>query len=701
MQNLQKTVKPERVFINGLVTKDTHHSHFKVVRLEKDPVRCVLIDFGLTEKEVTTYVFLAKHGPMKGGEIAKLTKTQKAQTYRMLKSLQSKGLVETTLESPARFAAVQFEKFIDLNIKTKQEEALLLEKTKSELLEHWRKTDTRSFGSELEIEKFAAIEGKQKIYPKIAQMVREAKDRFSAMINIDELARADRYGLFESVFEHPQKSNIQFRFVVDLNEKNLQTTKALLNVIPKIHINIKSKREDTDLRFSPRIVIRDNEEILFFITPRNLLNVPDQNEVCLWTNCHELVQAFSTAFEDAWQNSADIDRAISDIETAAVPPIPNIRDANYARKKYGETIAAAEKEITILTSSKGLIAYANKDFLPRKAAKGKISVKLMAPITNYNLKAAEELSKFSEVRHVPPNYLQITIVDGKHLFQFGELAKYRWDAQSRVDPIQSLDFENIRYSDNSISVTKMRSLLEDVWKDSIVPSKTTLDSILGTETAVLQTPKSFSSISAQTPQIGLPTHCSAQAVIHMPAHLNIPDMLIDITHFGEPNDEKANWISIATWLKTPKGYAFIPTAIVLSRGHNDPMATTIENANKAIFAGTPAAQNVVVVSEHALQVWMQKNTLFVGWTMPITVLPHKYFLPPAFLLFEGYGGSTHLRRTISNLPSGYRVMIEMDGVEAFATFMSPSLRYTGPGTEGRVYTTGLIKIANPQSHSAG
>ncbi len=661
-----------------------------MVRLAEDPVRRVLKDFGLTEKEVTTYVFVAKHGPMKGGEIAKLTKTQKAQTYRMLKSLQSKGLVETTLESPARFAAVQFEKFIDLNIKTKQEEALLLEKTKSALLEHWRKTGT--FKSEPTIEKFATIEGKQKIYPKIAQMVKETKNQFSAMVNIHGLALADQYGFFESVTEHSLKSNVQFHLLVELDGQSLGATKSYLKRIPKIPIHIKARNTDIGLRLLPRVVVRDDEEILLFITPRTSINEPEQDMVCLWTNCRELLSTFKTFFEDVWRNSSDIEREISNINAdRAATSIPTVGDAEVAKKKYEEILASAEKEITILTSSEGLLAYYQKEILSKKVAKNKIAVKLMAPITNHNLKAAEELSKFCEVRHVPPNFLQTTIVDGKHLFQFGQLTNYRWTVEDRN---KSADFDDIRYSDDLVRLLKMKSLLEDVWRDATIPSKVTLDSILGSEQVALQQPGFFQPISAETPQVGLPTHCSARAVIHMPTHLGMPDLLIDITHFGEPNDEKSNWMSVATWLKTSKGYAFIPAAVVLSRGDKNAMTNKIENTNRAMFAGTPAAQNVLVVREHELQVWMKNNTLFVGWTVPIPILPPKYVLPPSFLLFEGYGNSTH-RRTISNLPSGYRTIIETNGVEAFVTFMSPSARYTGPGTEGRIYNNGLIKIEGP------
>ena len=85
--------------------------------MSENGIKKVLMDFGLTEKETEIYIFLARHGALRGGEISKRTKTHRGLIYRILGSLQSKGLVETTLESPARFTAVQFEKFIDLEHK--------------------------------------------------------------------------------------------------------------------------------------------------------------------------------------------------------------------------------------------------------------------------------------------------------------------------------------------------------------------------------------------------------------------------------------------------------------------------------------------------------------------------------------------------------------------------------------------------------
>ena len=103
----------------------------------------ILTDFGLTKKEAELYLFLAKYEVLTGGEIAKRTKIARSLVYRILKSLQNIGLVEPTLETPVRFIALSLEKAIDLIIKTKQEEALQVQRLKKSSLEDW-KTVTQS-----------------------------------------------------------------------------------------------------------------------------------------------------------------------------------------------------------------------------------------------------------------------------------------------------------------------------------------------------------------------------------------------------------------------------------------------------------------------------------------------------------------------------------------------------------------------------
>lgn len=293
----------------------------------EESIQKVLKDFGLTGKEIAVYIFLAKYGLLKGGDIARQIKVNKAQVYHILKSLQKKGLVELTLESPTRFVAVPFATVLDLYIKTRQEEAILMKSSKDDLLREWIKINNISF--EQRLEKFMVIEGDCKIYPRISQMVNETKHQFSVVSSVAELVRADRYGVLDMVLDSLVGSAVQFRLITDITEQNLDSIKVLMKRAPKKMYNFKGRNPNLGLKLFPRMIIKDEEEILFFVSGPD---APIGEAICLWTNCMTLVQSFMIIFDELWQNATIIQAKISEIETEkSTPPMQIITSAltNY------------------------------------------------------------------------------------------------------------------------------------------------------------------------------------------------------------------------------------------------------------------------------------------------------------------------------------------------------------------------------------
>lgn len=670
-----------------------------MVGLGEETIKKVLQNSGLTEKEAEAYIFLAKHDALKGGEIARLMKKDKAQVFRILKSLQTKGLVEPTLEFPIRFTAVSFETVIESSIKAKREEVAFIESAKKDLLTYLK--DRRQAELEPSLEKFVVIEGNNKIYSKISQMIRETKSCFSVVATVQGLARADQFGILADAFNHPLKTQIQFRFLTELSGQNLTGMKTALGKVPKAGFNFKVRNPDLGLRLFPRMVIKDDKEILFFITPR--MDKKEKNDVCLWTNCESLVKAFTAVFEDLWRNSTDIEKKIVEIETGKLTPeICIIKDAEAAHKKYIETLREAEKEIVMMTSPEGLIrSWKNISLLKERTKKG-VSTRIMAPIITENLPAAQELSKHCAVRHVPISYIGTTIIDGKHLFQF--------KTPDPEEPGAMAYFENTFYTNDVEYVEKTKNMLNDIWKTASIPQAITLQSIIGnpapsiaahpektryteyrkmpgwieeteqstlTEKDILNKIINAKRIPATDPakDIDIMYGSTGMAVIHPPANFNLPDMIIIVRHIDKQSSLGAeDMLSVNLWLETPKGHAYVPVA---NAGDN-PSAVAWR---KTCFAGTPAGPNCHLLKKDEIQVRLHGNTLFAGWTVPIRLFPTPYVLPPACILFEGYGElKTGMVRTKS--PSGRTQTSEFNGFDAFVTFFHPASKYSGPGTDG-------------------
>jgi sugar-specific transcriptional regulator TrmB len=681
------------------------------------------MSFGLTRMDAHVYILLAKRGPLRAIEVGKALKMSKPQLYRSLKSLEGRGIVSATLEHPAKFSALPFETALDLLAKAKMkkalEEAQRIQDSKNELLANWQSLSIGDYSDKSA--KFMVIEGRNNIYARIQQMMLETKNQISTMTTVSSLIRADQFGLFDVGARHPLKSKIKFRFLTELPEQSVPAMKTLLTEIAEANLNFEGRNPDLGLRLFPRMVIRDKDEILFFIKSRTDLSATEQDDVCLWTNCKDLVQAFTEVFEDYWRNATDIRQTISEIETGKAPQKTFYIDvAETAKKTYDGIMLSAKEEIMIVTSSRGLVtSWKALSSLKEWAERG-VSIKIMAPITSENVEAAHQLSKHFEVRHVPLTYMETTIVDGQHLFQFKTPPEKQQEAPH---------FESAFYTSDPDFVEKTKRVLNNLWKGASAISAAPLSplakpstSVSGSQSSVENALKmlreknllvSTSVTESEGPLLSLTKEANVdelirakkdktesyekginiaraiwgQAIIHPPIDLNIPPILIQVFRIEQSNfAEKGDNMIVNLLLQTSKGNIFVPVAIV----QDNPRT---ELLHKAVFSGLPAGENIKTVAEDELEIWSQGSNLFAGWTVPIPLLPLPYTLPPSSIMLEGHGSPKLCKYTV-NWPSGYRTSARSNECQAFATFVNPSWKYAGPAVDGAL-TTDCIMITTP------
>jgi sugar-specific transcriptional regulator TrmB len=671
--------------------------------MSQEEVLKTLSDLGLTTLDSKIYIYLAKKGPQKGKEISRALKVQRQQIYRSLKSLQGKAIVSATLERPARFTAVPFEKVLDLFVKTKLEEAQTIQHEKSKLLSSWKALQTVTAPDTLA--KFMVIEGRKTIYSRIKQMINETRSQLSIISTVSGLVRADQFGLIDTSLHRKLQSKVQFRFLTHVSQQNVSSMKALLKEIPKAELKIRIRNPNLGLESFPNMVIRDKEEVMFFINPKVDSTSPKQVDMCLWTNCKSLIHSFLAIFEQLWRNSTDIERKIAELKTnKPMPTTFDISDSEVIEKIYREVTQSAKEEIVFLTSSKGLIEYWKDAIQFENWRKRGISVRIMAPIVKENWEAVTELSKLCTIKHVPIQYWETAIVDGKHLFQFKPLALEREELES------ACRFENALYTGDCERVERVKTALDDIWKEAQIPSSITLQSAGPNGPPVVPLPKDIiatkidfavidfkplgtitekevlnkifhaKKIPAEDPlkDISRGYGSSALGVIHPPTQFNLPDMIIQASrHDKQSSFGEEDTIIVYLWLETPRGKAYVPVAIA---GDN-PNGQKIW---RAMYTSTPAGKNIQLLEKDQIQVRVCGNTLFAGWTKPITLFPAEYILPPACVIVEGYGGVKTYRYTIVQ-PSGMKCEIEDNTFDAFVTFIHPASKYSGPGTDGVLF----------------
>jgi len=690
--------------------------------LSQEKALKTLESLGFTHLDARVYVFLAKKGPQKAGDIARCLKIPKQTVYFIINNLQRDGIVTSTVERPARFSVVPFERVLDLFVNVKMEEAKQIQRNKEEILSDWQSIALTEIDEVAP--KFAVLEGRNAVFSKIREMVQQANKQLLAMITVPNLVRVDQFGFFDATFAKSKERSIQVKLLTELSKQNIDIVTSILKTTPKQGLGLEIRSPDLGLRLSSRMIIKDDYEALLFIDRGADFSSAEKNEVCLWTNCESIVRSFNAVFEDLWLNSIDIKKKIVEIESGK--PSPKIflfKDAETARKKYEESTSTAQRSIFMITSNLGLVeCWKDKKKVVEWVHRG-VSVKIMAPITSENLKTAHQLLKICEVKHVPADYIETIIVDGQHLFQFKTLF-------SEKEPVLLTSyFENTFYTDDSEYVEKTENMLTDIWNNAQIPSSIALKAVIQqpmsldkpanadifaeykkefkkivgfrymmepqsgkiTEKEILDKIAKAVRVPAKDPEkdtikfygtIGI-------AIIYPPKELNLPTFMIQINHYNKQSSFGAGsslFISIQTEIADQQSY--IPAAFVT----NNPQGFKFRKAMQARLHSTEIVQ---LLQKDELKVRLQGDRLFAGWTVPIPLLPPKYVLPPGCLTIEGYG---NVKTYVSDL-KGYMnrcVSYEFSSLDAFVTFMYPSSKYNGPGSDAVLHKD-VITTSRPPS----
>ena len=665
-----------------------------------------LINLGLTKAEAKVYFYLAKKGPKKASEIAKSLKMTRQQLYIVAKRLQSKAIVNATMERPVKFSAVSLNQVVDLMAKGKFEEAKIFEANKENLLSDW---ESISLPKDQDVSaKFSVVKGKNYVYSKIQQMIEETKTQFSVLSNFSGLLRAEQFGVLDTIRNHPLKSDIKFRVITEVQKNHRGMMKELLDSLDSC-IMIRGRNADIGLPLFPRMIIRDNQEILYFISSQTRETEDQHDFEAILTDCISLVKPFSSLFEELWKNSSDIQQKLLEIETGISPQRTLIIEKpDIALAKYNEAIKNAHKNIIMITSSKEILLYREKPSLLKELTKTGVKIKIMAPISRENLKASLDLLEFCEVRHIPNEYVKTIIIDGKHLFQFKipEILERDKFIERAMETLYSNDFGYIE---------KTRNMLLDIWKKSVIPSAVTAGSILEqhlpisgqlisknskeklvdliyTSGQYYRKPKTnktkekdvISKIEACKKSIKSVHNKNtvlfgsmAYALIRPHNNFNYPDMLIIACNIDEKSTLGAeNALLIALEMMSPlSGFKkYVAVSII---GDN-PKAS---NGWKSDLAGLPAANNYHLFKRDELHMQTLGNTFLVGWTRPIPLLSNQKPLSPSALLFETTG-KIQSRSYEITLTSGLNQKQLFNYSDAFVTFIHQKTKYQAPSTDG-------------------
>jgi sugar-specific transcriptional regulator TrmB/CBS domain-containing protein len=265
------------------------------------------MDFGLTDRQSEVYLFLAKTGACTAVYASNALNICRTEVYQILKELQKKSLVESTLEFPKRFTAIPFEEALNFLIKAKKDEVEYLEKDKDRLLSSWKSIEVRK--PETSSEKFMLLKGRDRIYSRISQMIEETKDEFWMMITALGIIRLETAGIIDAV----TKRNVRFRILTNISPESIATVRHIFSTI-ETHPKIEVRHVEFGVKLCPRLVIKDGEEAILFVTPKEDRSIPRQEEIGLWIDCKSFISTLIALLEGIWTDSMNWRTRISVIE---------------------------------------------------------------------------------------------------------------------------------------------------------------------------------------------------------------------------------------------------------------------------------------------------------------------------------------------------------------------------------------------------
>jgi len=147
-----------------------------------------LARFGLLKNEIKVYLYLARVGEKKAGEIAEAISLHRTETYRILRDLEKKGILFSIFEKPLKFTAVPLEKAIDILVEAQKMKIKLLEKEKQNLVELWLSVPQMKVESAKK-ELFQMLEGEQQVVLKANELLERTQKEFQIFASDEYLAQ--------------------------------------------------------------------------------------------------------------------------------------------------------------------------------------------------------------------------------------------------------------------------------------------------------------------------------------------------------------------------------------------------------------------------------------------------------------------------------------------------------------------------------
>lgn len=245
----------------------------------------------LAPSEAAIYVHLCVAGPAKAGELAGTLKLHRNEVYRNAARLLQRGIIEMTLERPARYAAVRPEQVFDDALAQRIASIDHLKAARTRVLSMLHELEPAEAAEKRSV--YKVIQGRQEIALAQAQAIEHARERIQWATTFAPSVRiADLTGNLDLLARRASEG-IRVQAAIRTNDAGWA---ALRNSLGRAGGELRKITLDGDIR----LMIVDGAELLMWVVNDPTDALKAKEEVAMLTTAPGFVQAEGVLFEQAW-----------------------------------------------------------------------------------------------------------------------------------------------------------------------------------------------------------------------------------------------------------------------------------------------------------------------------------------------------------------------------------------------------------------
>ena len=251
----------------------------------------ILKDLGLSTAQAKVYWTLTRWDELSVETIAKLSKISRCDLYRVMRELESRGLVERILTAPIKFRAVAVNECVDVLIQDRYQEILDLRSKSKRLSQHFRKKKQPMAASE---NRFVKLSGRR-----LGNKINSSIERAHEMVRLFLSSTRFSYGVsyFSESMENAVARGVTWRVLTDRPEEGTVYWSQAESFLKKTNCKIKFVIN------SPKAIISiyDQTEVFIFENPLIALN----ESSALYSNNTCLIALAEGYFEMMWKYASE------------------------------------------------------------------------------------------------------------------------------------------------------------------------------------------------------------------------------------------------------------------------------------------------------------------------------------------------------------------------------------------------------------